>query len=173
MHDVFLGIGSNIGDRVHFLASAVRKIKTLPSTELVKFSSVYETEPVGIREQTNFLNAALWIQTSIEMKDFHTRTKAIEKEIGRQKSIRWGPREIDIDILLFADLIIAEPNLRIPHRDMLARKFVLQPLAEIAPEVIHPTSRISISELLAQCTDQSAVDRSEELTKIFSHLCEE
>jgi 2-amino-4-hydroxy-6-hydroxymethyldihydropteridine diphosphokinase len=151
----------------------VRKIKTLPSTELVKFSSVYETEPVGIREQTNFLNAALWIQTSIEMKDFHTRTKAIEKEIGRQKSIRWGPREIDIDILLFADLIIAEPNLRIPHRDMLARKFVLQPLAEIAPEVIHPTSRLSMSELLAQCTDQSAVDRSEELTKIFSHLCEE
>jgi 2-amino-4-hydroxy-6-hydroxymethyldihydropteridine diphosphokinase len=173
MHDVFLGIGSNVGDRVHFLASAVRKLKTLPSTELLKFSSVYETEPVGIKEQNNFLNAALWIQTSIDVKDFHTRTKAIEKEIGRQKSIRWGPREIDIDILLFADLIIDEPVLRIPHRDMLTRKFVLQPLAEIAPGVIHPTSRISISELLAQCTDQSAVDRSEQLTKIFSHLCEE
>lgn len=173
MHDVFLGIGSNVGDRVHFLASAVRKVKALPSTELVKFSSVYETEPVGIKDQNNFLNAALWIRTAIEVKDFHTRTKGIEKEIGRQKSMRWGPREIDVDILLFADLIIAEPMLRIPHRDMLARRFVLQPLAEIAPAVIHPTTRISISELLAQCTDQSAVDRSVHLTEIFSHLCEE
>ncbi len=173
MHDVFLGVGSNVGDRVHFLADAVRKLRTLPSTELVKFSSVYETEPVGMKEQNNFLNAALWIQTSIEVRDFHRRIKAIEKEIGRQEGVRWGPREIDIDILLFGDLIIAEPDLRIPHRDMLARKFVLQPLAEIAPGVIHPTSRISISELLAQCTDQSAVDRSEQWTKIFSHLCEE
>lgn len=173
MYDVFLGIGSNVGERVHFLASAVQKLKTLPSTDLVKLSSVYETEPVGIKEQNNFLNAALWIRTSIEVRDFHAHTKAFEKEIGRQKSVRWGPREIDIDILLFADLVLAEPNLRIPHRDMLARKFVLQPLAEIAPKAIHPTSRISISELLAQCTDQSAVDRSEKLTKIFSHLCEE
>lgn len=173
MHDVFLGIGSNVGDRLHFLVGAVRKLKTLPSTELVKFSSVYETEPVGIKEQDNFLNAALWIRTSIEVKDFHAHTKAIEKEIGRQKSKRWGPREIDIDILLFADMIIDEPNLRIPHRDMQARKFVLQPLAEIGSQVIHPTSRISISELLAQCTDESAVDRSEKLTKMFSHLCEE
>jgi len=113
------------------------------------------------------------MRTTLEVKDFHARTKAIEKEIGRQESIRWGPREIDIDILLFADLIIAESNLRIPHRDMLVRRFVLQPLAEIAPEVIHPTSRQSIRELLEQCTDESAVDRSEKLTKEFSHLCEE
>lgn len=173
MNDVFLGVGSNVGDRIHFLVSAVRKLKALPSTKLLKFSSVYETEPVGIKEQNDFLNAALWIQTSLNVTEFHAHTKTIEKEIGRQKSMRWGPREIDIDILLFADLIIAEPNLNIPHREMIDRKFVLRPLAEIAPKVIHPTSRISVSELLAQCTDQSAVDRSEELTKIFSHICEE
>ena len=139
----------------------------------MKFSSVYETEPVGIKSQNSFLNAALWIQTSLGVKDFHAHTKAIEQHVGRQESVRWGPREIDIDILMFADLILNEPHLEVPHRDMTERKFVLQPLAEIAPAVVHPVSRLSIRELLDQCTDQSAVDRSEQMTKIFSHLCKE
>lgn len=171
--DVFLGIGSNVGDRVNFLVNAVQKLRLLPSTEVVQCSSVYETEPVGIKEQRNFLNAALWLRTSLDVRDFHARVKALEKEIGRHDGVRWGPREIDIDILLFADSIIAEKNLSVPHRDMLLRKFVLEPLAEIAPAVVHPSTHVSIVELLAQCCDASAVDRSEELTKVFSHLCKE
>lgn len=173
MHDVFLGIGSNVGDRVRYLADAVRELKTLPSSGIVSFSSVYETEPVGIKEQRSFLNAAVWMQTSFDVHEFHSRLKSIERDVGRQERIRWGPREIDIDILLFGDLMIDEPTLRIPHREMVNRKFVLQPLAEIAPEIIHPASQKRIRELLDECDDSSAVDRSELMTEAFSQICEE
>ena len=100
MENVFLGIGSNVGDRLHFLAEAVRKVKGLPATSIVKVSSVYKTEPVGVKNQDDFLNAVVWVQTTVALAVFHSRMKKIEKEMGRVERIRWGPREIDIDILL-------------------------------------------------------------------------
>ena len=108
MENVFLGIGSNVGDRIHFLTEAVRKLRAVPSTRVVKISSVYETEPVGVKNQNDFLNAVVLVQTSMGVADFHSRIKLIEKEIGRVERNRWGPREIDIDILLFGDRVINE-----------------------------------------------------------------
>jgi 2-amino-4-hydroxy-6-hydroxymethyldihydropteridine pyrophosphokinase len=173
MHDVFLGIGSNVGDRSNFLADAVRKLRAAPTTRIVKVSSVYETEPVGVKEQSGFLNAAVWVQTSIGVHDFHSRIKLIEKKIGRLKRTHWGPREIDIDILLFGDLVLNEAGIVIPHTEMVNRKFVLEPLAEIAPETVHPAVHKTIKTLLAECNDTSAVDRSAHLTNsLFTALKE-
>jgi 2-amino-4-hydroxy-6-hydroxymethyldihydropteridine diphosphokinase len=167
MENVFLGIGSNVGDRVHFLAEAVRKVRELSATRVVKVSSVYETEPVGVKNQDAFLNAVVWVQTSIELAAFHSRMKMFEKEAGRLERSRWGPREIDIDILLYGSHVMNGDVVVVPHKEMVNRKFVLQPFAEIAPETIHPLEHKTIRELLAVCTDTNAVDISPELTRSF------
>lgn len=164
MDNVFLGIGSNIGDRVYFLAQAVRKLRGIPSTRIVKVSSVYETEPVGVKNQGDFLNAVLWLQTLMGVVDFHSCIKSIEKEIGRLDRKRWGPREIDIDILLFGDVVVIDGTLAIPHAEMVNRKFVLQPLVEIAPEAVHPGVHKTIKVLLAECNDTNTVKHSAQLT---------
>ena len=130
MENVFLGIGSNIGDRLHFLTEAVRKLRAIPSSGVVQISSVYETEPVGVKNQNDFLNAVVLVQTSMGVADFHSRIKSIEKELGRVERSRWGPREIDVDILLFGDRVINQAAIAIPHPEMVNRRFVLQPLAE-------------------------------------------
>ncbi len=167
MHDVYVGIGSNVGDRVFFLTEAVRKLNAPPAIRVMKVSSLYETEPVGVKEQSSFLNAAVWVQTSAAVNVFHARIKSIEKEIGRKERFRWGPREIDIDILLFDDLIIHDTSVKIPHPEMTVRKFVLQPLAEIAPDIIHPAMKKSIKELFSACRDSHAVTLAAELTEKF------
>ncbi|MGA7160547.1 MAG: 2-amino-4-hydroxy-6-hydroxymethyldihydropteridine diphosphokinase [Bacteroidota bacterium] len=167
MDDVFLGIGSNMGDRIYFLAQAVRKMRELPSTHIVKVSSMYETEPVGVKNQGDFLNAVVWAQTSVGVADFHSRIKLIEKEIGRLKRIRWGPREIDIDILLYGNIVMNEATLTIPHAELINRKFVLQPLAEIASETVHPAVHKTVRALLAECKDTNSVERSAQLTRSF------
>ena len=167
MENVFLGIGSNVGDRIYFLAEAVKKLRKTPSTRVVKISSVYQTEPVGVKNQYDFLNAVVLVQTSIGVSDFHSRIKVIEKEIGRVERNRWGPREIDIDILLFGDRVINGTAMTIPHAEMANRRFVLQPLAEIAPEMIHPLSYKTVKVLLAECKDSNSVDRSAQLTQSF------
>ena len=164
MENVFLGIGSNVGDRIFFLAEAVRKLRAAPATRVVKVSSVYETEPVGVKNQGDFLNAVVWAQTSIGVAAFHSVIKLIEKEIGRLERSRWGPREIDIDILLFGELIINEAAIVIPHAEMVNRKFVLRPLAEIAPATVHPVVHTTMKDLLAECRDTNAVELSAQMT---------
>lgn len=165
MENVFLGIGSNVGDRVHFLAEAVRKVRALPTMSLVKVSSVYETEPVGVKNQDAFLNAVVWVQTTVALAVFHSRMQMIEKEMGRVERIRWGPREIDIDILLFGDHVMNDDGIVVPHKEMTNRKFVLQPFAEIAPETLHPVEHKTIQELLSVCNDTNAVELSAEMTR--------
>jgi 2-amino-4-hydroxy-6-hydroxymethyldihydropteridine diphosphokinase len=173
MHDVYLGLGSNVGERILFIARAVKKLKASRSVHFKKVSGIYETEPVGIREQAKFLNAAVWAETSFSPHELLVYLKSLEKQLGRRKNARWGPREIDIDILMYGDLVLNEPPLTIPHAEMNNRKFVLQPLAEIAPGAIHPALHVTVAALLARCTDTSTVERSEESTKSFLSIVEE
>lgn len=173
MDDVFLGLGSNVGDRLRFLADAVRALKMAPSLHVVKLSGIYRTEPVGVKEQPEFLNTVLRIETSQDVHSLHAFVKTIEKELGRRESARWGPREIDIDILMCGNLILNEPNLMVPHPEMNRRRFVLQPLAEIAPRTEHPVARKSVAALLEACGDTNVVERSEDLTQMYFSLLEE
>jgi len=143
---VFLSLGSNLGDRQKNL-EAVENL--LPPLVLIKERSrIYETEPWGYREQPRFLNQVLAVTTSMSALDLLAYLKDIEKSIGREPSFRYGPREVDIDILLYGDHVINQECLIIPHERLTERAFVLVPLAELAPELILPGSEGSITGLL-------------------------
>ncbi|GIX05928.1 MAG: hypothetical protein KatS3mg115_0331 [Candidatus Poribacteria bacterium] len=125
---------------------------------LLRVSSVYETEPVGVREQSWFLNAVLAIRTGATPEELYKRIKTIEARLGRsQPPERWGPREIDIDVLLWGERHLETEQLTIPHRSLAERNFVLIPLAEIAPERKHPLLNRTIRQLCAQSPDRAIV----------------
>ena len=153
-HLVYLGLGANLGDRQGNLVQAIQSIRASASVESI--ASFYETKPVGYLEQPDFLNTTCQITTDLSSLELLHFLKQIERQMGRQASFRNAPRPIDIDILLYDDLVLDTPELVIPHPRMTERAFVLVPLAEIAPTVIHPTSHLSISELL-QRVDQSGI----------------
>jgi dihydroneopterin aldolase/2-amino-4-hydroxy-6-hydroxymethyldihydropteridine diphosphokinase len=168
-HSVYLGLGSNVGDRIEFLAAAIRGISDIETTVVDAVSPVYQTEPVGNTAHHEFLNLAISVQTDLTPQQFHKKMKWLEKEIGRMESERWGPREIDIDLLLFDALIIHTDDLQIPHREIVQRRFVLQPLAEIAPNKLHPIERKTIEELYNETTDSHSVTYSEiHTTQLFA-----
>ncbi|HLD22231.1 MAG TPA: 2-amino-4-hydroxy-6-hydroxymethyldihydropteridine diphosphokinase [Patescibacteria group bacterium] len=148
MSTVYIALGSNLGEREKYLQQAIEALKKLGSVAAV--SSFYDTEPVGYTNQPNFLNAAIKLETTVSPQELIQKTIQIEKEQGRVRDPQNqnGPRTIDIDILLYDDLIISEPQLTIPHPRMHERKFVLEPLAEIAPGAVHPVLHKTISELL-------------------------
>jgi 2-amino-4-hydroxy-6-hydroxymethyldihydropteridine diphosphokinase len=158
---VYLGLGSNLGDRLAFLSQAVERLQTIPDTSMERLSSVYETEPVGFKDQPDFLNLTAHLTTMLPPAALFSETKKIEKGLGRRSELRWHPREIDIDILLYDDLIFRSQHLFIPHPEMTRRRFVLLPLSEIASSVIHPVEKIDVRGLLAHCTDQSRVTRTD------------
>jgi len=138
MPTAFLGLGSNIGDRKANLARAVAMLAAHPQIEVVDVSSIHETEPVGYTKQPDFLNAVARVETTLRPRELLDVILAIEAEMGRERTIRWGPRVIDIDILLFDGEQVDEPGLQIPHPRMMEREFVLRPLAEIAPNLVLP-----------------------------------
>ena len=142
----YIGIGSNLGNRQE---NCLRAIEILEERgiKVQKRSSLYETEPWGFKDQPRFINMVVQIETTLEPNDLLRLLKAIEREIGRQDSFRWGPRMIDLDILLFNALVLDEDNLHIPHPYLHEREFVLRPLNEIAPDVIHPVFHMSIDKL--------------------------
>lgn len=128
----YLGLGSNLGDRKKFIRLAVKKIKLLKETKVIKLSKIIETLPQGgPRKQGKFLNAALKIKTSLSPLAILKNLKQIERELGRIKSVRYGPRTIDLDILLYGNRMINHKDLKIPHPKMFERVFVLKPLSEI------------------------------------------
>src|SRR6266699_2799850 len=145
-HTVYLGLGSNLGDRRGNLAAALQRLREV--IEITSVSSVYDTEPVGFADQPRFLNIVLRGQTALDPEALLGYVKQIEAKLGRQPSFRYGPRPIDIDILLYDDLHIEQDNLTIPHPRMGERAFVLVPLAEIAPESVEPVSGKTAQELL-------------------------
>lgn len=148
VNNIFLGLGSNKGDRIKFLLNAVEKIKHNTKCILVNSSSVYETTPYGNIDQENFFNAVISISSDLSPDELFDFIKQIEQELGRfELNKKWGPREIDIDILFYNQLIYIKDNLIIPHSEVLKRDFVLVPLIEIAPEFIHPVEGKQLSEL--------------------------
>jgi len=143
---VYLSLGSNLGDRRANLRAAIGKLMNLG--DVLKVSSVYETEPLELREQPWFLNCVVLLQTELLPRLVLKRLLAIEQEMGRKRTQPKGPRTIDIDILLFGSATIHTPELVLPHPAMHGRRFVLAPLAEIAPDACHPLLQLTARELL-------------------------
>jgi 2-amino-4-hydroxy-6-hydroxymethyldihydropteridine diphosphokinase len=158
MHRVYIGLGSNLGDRKANIREAEEKLTALPDTRIVKASSLYESEPLG-NAKTWFVNSVLEIETEFEPEELLKRTKAIETAMGRKrvKGKRWGSRIIDLDLLLFDNQTINKRNLKLPHPEMQKRRFVLLPLSELAPHVTHPQLGTTISELLGGLKDPKKV----------------
>ncbi len=142
---VCLSLGSNLGNREANLDAAVSRLAT--QVRIDALSSLYETDPMGVEEQPAFLNRVVTGTTRLLPADLLKLVKHIEREIGRVETFRWGPRLIDIDIVLFGDLVLSTADLTIPHPEMHHRAFVLVPLAELAPDTTHPVSGKSMAEL--------------------------
>ena len=144
---VYIALGSNKGDRSNYLKKAVEEIKKESDCGIVSVSSVYETKPFGNVKQANFYNCAAGIRTSLSIIEFFHLLKKIEKELGRTKTERWGPREIDLDLLFFNNEIFKNNELKVPHEGIAFRDFVLVPLCEIAPNFIHPELNKKICDI--------------------------
>jgi 2-amino-4-hydroxy-6-hydroxymethyldihydropteridine diphosphokinase len=157
MAGVYLGFGSNIDDRLMYLGKALNEISKLRDTKIIKCSSVYQTEPWGIKEQNAFLNFVLFIETEIYPSELLKELKDIEIRCGRIKRNKWYEREIDIDILFYGNVIFDSEQLVIPHPEMQNRKFVLVPLNEINSGFIHPVFNVSVESLLERTSDKSEV----------------
>ena len=153
----YLSLGSNVGDREGHLREAIRRLGAVG--RVVSVSSFYETEPVEVTDQEWFLNRAVALETAKTPEQLMAALLQIEREMGRQRTQNKGPRNIDLDILLFGDVVFDLPELSIPHPAMHERRFVLEPLAEIAPEAWHPVMKKSASELLEELPTGQAVRR--------------
>jgi len=156
MHQAVLLIGGNLGDREKLIQQAHRLLSALG--EITAASSLYETEAWGEASEGNFLNQALLLQTTKSPKDLLQATQAIENELGRTRELRWGNRTMDIDIIYFDDLVYQDEALTLPHPMLAERNFVLVPLVEILPDLIHPVFQLSQKELLHVCKDVSKVN---------------
>ncbi len=157
-HRIYIGIGSNLGDRRANTTEAMDRITKIPDTRVVRASSLYESEPLG-NAKTWFVNSVIEIETELGAEPLLKRLKAIEDAMGRKrvKGKRWGSRIIDLDILLSENEVVDKRNLRVPHPEMHKRRFVLMPLAELAPHVVHPGLGQSVSALLATVKDEKRV----------------
>jgi 2-amino-4-hydroxy-6-hydroxymethyldihydropteridine diphosphokinase len=137
MHSVIIAIGTNLGNRKENIETAIQKIKE-NGINIEKVSPIYETPPYGYTDQPAFLNCAVLAKTILSPHKLLDTLLSIEKEMGRVRKIHWGPRIIDLDIIFYDNLIIDEPDLKIPHPDMQNREFVLKPINDIAPCFVHP-----------------------------------
>lgn len=153
-HTTYVALGSNIGDSETYLNEAVEKIGQIPTCTVEKVSSYLVTEPYGVTDQPDFLNACLKLRTLLYPEELLKELNRIEKEAGRERIIHWGPRTLDLDILLYDDIVLEEDDLCIPHVEMHKRSFVLEPLAEIAPYKRHPVYGKTVREMLEEIQAQ-------------------
>jgi 2-amino-4-hydroxy-6-hydroxymethyldihydropteridine diphosphokinase len=155
----FVGLGSNLGEREALIGQALDELAALPDTTLIRVSSLYDTEPVGVIEQPRFLNAVAMLDTELTARQLLWNLQRIEARLGRTRSQRWGPRTMDLDLLLYGDLVIEEDDLRLPHPELARRAFVLVPLVELDPQITHPVSGLSVVQMLARLEHKSPVKR--------------
>ncbi len=149
-HRVFVGLGSNMGDREHYIQGAIEALKAHPEMRVRKVSELIETKAYGVTEQADFLNGAVELETLLKPEELLEALHEIENAADRRRVMRWGPRTLDLDILFFDKLIYESDTLAIPHADMEKRDFVLRPLNELAPYFRHPVSGKTISRLLEE-----------------------
>ena len=157
----YLGLGGNLGDRMQALAEALELLDRTPGLLRVSCSAVYETEPWGVAEQPHFLNLVAGYETTLPPADLLDACKAVERNVGREQSYRWGPRLIDVDVLLYGDqqVNITDPHLEIPHPRLAERAFVLVPLAELAPDAVVPPGNAPVRRLLSVVSGKDGVAR--------------
>ncbi len=153
----FIGLGSNTGDRLAHVRHALDELRAMLDLEVRKVSRVFETEPVGKKDQPEFLNAAAEIVTDLTPLQLLQRLKAVEQRIGRTETERWGPREIDLDLLFAGDAVLTGPPLTVPHPEVSKRMFVLVPLAEIAPTATDPRTGLRFIDLRDACPGKERV----------------
>ena len=151
---VYIALGSNLGDRAEHLRQARERIES-PDLRVLRASSIYETAPREVENQPWFLNQVIECETELFPRQLLARLKRIERAIGRKRTIAKGPREIDLDILLFGDAVIKASGLQVPHPGIPERRFVLEPLAELVPEKRHPETRRTVREMLAGVAGQT------------------
>lgn len=159
----YIALGSNLGDRLALLRSARSRLAQHPAAGGCQSSPLYETAPVGGPDgQGPFLNAVLRLTTALSPQQLLAHCLTIESELGRTRNVYWGPRTIDLDLLLFDDLLLETTQLHLPHPRLHLRRFVLLPLADLAPGLLHPLLRQSMTDLAADCPDTGAVRRLHE-----------
>ncbi|MCH1626910.1 2-amino-4-hydroxy-6-hydroxymethyldihydropteridine diphosphokinase [Fredinandcohnia quinoae] len=155
----YIGIGSNLGDRSHYLFSAIKSIQEHQEIEIASFSSIYETVPIGYEDDTqdHYLNMVIKVKTNLSAVDLLRVLQRIELDFGRERKIRWGPRTLDLDILLYNHENIVTEDLIIPHPRMTQRAFVMLPLIEVDKEIKIPLVEIPLSVLLDELQDREGV----------------
>jgi 2-amino-4-hydroxy-6-hydroxymethyldihydropteridine diphosphokinase len=157
IHTAYLSLGSNLGDRMQNLREAIDRLDAHPDIQVTRISPVYETKPVGYTEQPDFLNLAVEIKTSLDPKNLLKITSSTELDMGRQREIRFGPRTIDIDILLMDRQVMDTAELTLPHPRMGERAFVLLPLADLAGDLVHPVTLQTVSDMANQVDGKEGV----------------
>jgi 2-amino-4-hydroxy-6-hydroxymethyldihydropteridine diphosphokinase len=150
---VYIALGSNLGDRAENLRLAREQIAA-PDLRILRASSIYETEPRDVQNQPWFLNQVIECEIDLFPRQLLARLQKIERAMGRKRTVAKGPREIDLDILLFGDAVVKAPELEVPHPRMAERRFVLEPLAELVPDKKHPGTRRTVREMLTKVTSQ-------------------
>ena len=153
----YIGIGSNLGDALDNCRRAIQAISSDKNNQLLKCSPFYRTEPVGKKDQPWFVNGVVAVKTLLIPRDFLTFILSIEKKMGREQRERWGPRVIDLDLLLYNKQILNEAGLQIPHPRLHERRFVLIPLRDIAPDLKHPLLAKTISQILSELPETETV----------------
>lgn len=158
-HIAYIGIGSNIGDKLRNCERAISEILRLDRHKLLAKSSLFRTQPIGYTSQDWFVNGVIKIETDLEAHELLRTLKTIESQLGRAKTLRWGPRTMDLDVLFFDDIEIRTEELQIPHPLIQNRQFVLVPLAEIDRELVHPILKKTIQQLLSDLKEDQRVEK--------------
>ena len=159
----FVGLGSNLGDREAQIRMALDELAKLPGTRVSRASSLYDSEAAGEVEQPNFLNAVAQLDTELTARQLLWNLLLIERRLGRVRSARWGPRSIDLDLLMFGELVVDEPDLQVPHPELARRSFVLVPLVEIDPLLVHPVTGVTMLHHLSLLKTRPPVKRGTRL----------